>query len=832
MFFKRLFWVSLFMIMTLVMLAAEYSVNGRLVTPEGETEPFATIRIYGQTDSVKPVTLGTSGEDGVFTFVIKEGGNYRLNATSVGRVPENIDFEVGEASPIVNLGDIMLREQSTELAEVTVVAQRPLVTKEIDRIGYDVQGDEDSKTSNVQDILRKVPLVTVDDDGTIKVKGSSNFRIYKNGRPNSTLTKNAKEIFKAIPASTIKKIEVITDPGAREDAEGVGAILNIVTLQDASVKGVMGSISLNGSNYQYIPTPFLWLMSQIDKVTFSVNGGYFTGGLRMLKSRSETDYTYESNGNHMLQSSVNNWRRSRYSGYFVGVETSYDIDLLNLLTAEFSGYSYSHKNPNFSSTVMTDAAGDLLYSYDANNLRSKNTYLDFSGSINFQHSTRRPDEKITLSYQLSTSGSDSDTKTEYENVVNPLFDYIGITAWSHGRFMEHTGQLDWTRPINAMHKFDVGGKFIFRDNHSKGERDYEGKIENPLVPSNYTHRMSIGAAYFDWRTNIKRFSFRAGVRYEFSRLTSRDKVDSNNNYSANLNDWVPMAAVNYNINDVNTLKLSYNTRISRPGITELNPTVNKTPNSQSYGNPDLESALYHTFSLNYNLIKPRFNTDISLSYNMSNNGVNPVSWVETSPSGEDITYSTFANVGRTHSVVLSGYFRWMISQKTSWMFNFNGNYSSNRYPSMGLKASGWSVFGFTQIRQQLPWKLGIELGCFGMYDGFSGMYSKSDFSGMNFHYHIGFTRSFLKEDRLNVRLMVRNVFGPYSGKTVSHPVNLGITGSTSTWQYNRCGVMISVSYRFGHLNAYVKKVERSASNDDLDRTRPGSSNANAGVGGM
>lgn len=824
MFFKRLFWVSFFILMTLAMLAADYSVKGRLISPTGETEPFATIRIYSDADTVKPVTLGTSGEEGTFLFSLKADGKYRLNVTAVGKSPADVAFELTAATPAVNLGDITLQERSTELAELTVVAQKPLVTKEIDRIGYDVQGDEEAKTSNVSDILRKVPLVTVEDDGTIKVKGSSDFRIYKNGRPNTTMTKNAKDIFKAIPASTIKKIEVITDPGAREDAEGVGAILNIVTLQETSVKGVMGSLSLHGSNQQYIPSPFLWLMSQIDKVTFSVNGGYFSGEGRMFKSRSETDYTYDSNGNHMSQISVNNWRRSRFDGYFIGTEASYDIDSLNLLTAEFSGYSYKSRTPSISSTLMTDVAGDLLYSYDANNVLAKNSYLDFSGSVNFQHSTRRPDEKITLSYMLSTSGTDGDSKTEYENMVNPLFDYIGITAWSRERFMEHTGQLDWTRPINQMHKFDLGGKFIFRDNHSKGERDYVGRPENSLEPSNYSHRMSIGAAYFDWRTKINKVSLRAGLRYEFSRLTSRDKLDANNNFSANLSDWVPMAAVNYNINDAHTVKFSYSTRISRPGISQLNPTVNRSPNQVSYGNPDLESALYHTLSLNYNLIKPKFNSDLSLSYNMSNNGVNPLSWVETSPNGEDIIYNTYGNIGRTHSVNLSGYFRWMISDKTSWTLNLSGSYGKYKYPSVGLEAAGWETFGYTQIRQQLPGKFSAELGCFGWYDSFAGMYSKSDFSAANIHYTLSLNRSFLKEDRLNLRLSFRNAFGPYSGNRVSHPINTGITGSISNREFNRFGVSLSVSYRFGQLNAYVKKVDRSASNDDLNKSRPGNSN--------
>ena len=109
---------------------------------------------------------------------------------------------------------------STELEGVTVKAQRQLIRQEIDRVGYDVQADEESKTQTVMDMLRKVPMVTVDGEDNIKVKGNSSFKIYKNGHLDPSLTQNAKEILKSMPASMVKRIEVITDPGAREDAEG------------------------------------------------------------------------------------------------------------------------------------------------------------------------------------------------------------------------------------------------------------------------------------------------------------------------------------------------------------------------------------------------------------------------------------------------------------------------------------------------------------------------------------------------------------------------------------------------------------------------------------
>ncbi len=818
MFFKRIFWFTVYFFSALLMLADDFSVNGRLVSPSGETEPFATLRVYTAADSIKPVVLATSSDDGDFSLKLPGAGSYRLSAAAVGKDNANIEFSVTSASPVAALGDIIIKEAENVLSEVTVMAQRPLVTKEIDRIGYDVQADEDSKTSTVNEILRKVPLVSVEADGTIKVNGSSDFKIYKNGRPNSSFTKNAKDIFKAIPASTIKKIEVITDPGAREDAEGVGAILNIVTMQDTSIRGVMGSAGLWMGSSNPIPQPFVWLTSQIDKVTFSVNGGYFGNTGRVYKSRSELDWTYEDNGNRIVTSTEANWRRSSGNGGYVQFEMSYDLDSLNLFTAEFGGYAYDSNNPSMSSKAMYDAAGAPIYSFDQNTIKSKYYYMDFNGAFNYQHLTRRPNEMITLSYMISTNGSDNKENTEFENLVNPLFDYTGIDSWDHSRFIEHTGQLDWSRPINDKHKFDLGGKFIFRDNHATGERDYIGQS---LVPTNYTHRTSIGAAYFDWRSKFGKVTLRAGLRYEFSRLSSKDKNDADNNFAANLSDWVPMAAVNYTIDDAQTLKLSYNTRISRPGIDELNPTVVKTPTSISYGNPNLSSSLYHTLSLNYNIIKQKFNADFSMSYRMSNTGVHSVSWVE-----DDIFYTTSKNIGHSRKFNLSGYFRWMLGSKTNWMVNFGVSHSSIKYPadafSPVLKASGWGGNMFTRITQDLPWKLNLGLSLFGWYDGFSGLYNKNVFSASNIHHNIQLTRNFLKENRLTTTVYISNPFGPYTTKWETKSMNGGRTGTSTSYNYNRFMVGFSINYRFGSLNAYVKKASRAASNDDLNSSRPSS----------
>lgn len=159
------------------------------------------------------------------------------------------------------------------LEGVTVTAQRQLIRQDIDRIGYDVQADEDSKTENVLDMLRKVPMVTIDGEDNILVKGNSNYKIYKNGHLDPSLSKNAREILKAMPASAVKRIEVITDPGAREDAEGVNAILNIVMMDTKKMAGVTGSLTGSYNSLRY-PSLGAYLATQLGKAILSVDYGY------------------------------------------------------------------------------------------------------------------------------------------------------------------------------------------------------------------------------------------------------------------------------------------------------------------------------------------------------------------------------------------------------------------------------------------------------------------------------------------------------------------------------------------------------------------------------
>lgn len=225
-----------------------FQVKGILLdslTQEGE--PYATIKIVKKEAPARALKMLVTDMKGRFQEKVSGTGNFVITITSVGRTPIVKNFSVKAGEKVVDFGTLYVVDASNELGQVEVVAQKPLVKVDVDKIEYNIEDDPDSKTNSVIEMLRKVPLVTVDGEDNIQVNGSSSFKVHVNGKPNNMMSNNPKEVLKSMPANTIKYIEVITSPGAKYDAEGVGGILNIVTV-GSGFEGYTATFSARVSN--------------------------------------------------------------------------------------------------------------------------------------------------------------------------------------------------------------------------------------------------------------------------------------------------------------------------------------------------------------------------------------------------------------------------------------------------------------------------------------------------------------------------------------------------------------------------------------------------------
>ena len=685
---------------------------------------------------------------------------------------------------------------------VTVTAMRQLIKQDIDRIGYDVQADEDSKTRTVMDMLRKVPMVTIDGEENIRVKGNSDFKIYKNGHLDPSLTKNAKEIFKTMPASMVKRIEVITDPGAREDAEGVNAILNIVMMDTKKMEGVTGSLSgwYKSLNSAGLGTT---LTTQLGKAIVSVDYGYWNMPKKSTAHNNYKERTFVESGNKQQISS-----EGSNPGYlhYGDINASYEIDSLNLLSASFGGYFYKIDVQSEGSIAMSNALGNSLYSYTESSWVPSYNHNSWNGRLDYEHKTRRKGEMFTLSYMLALTRQHAEQEDNYTNMQNAPFNYTGLLVNKREHFTEHTFQADYIRPLWEGHKLEVGAKYIDRRNNStSGQKYYHSSL--PATSTAFDHSTQIGAAYADYIYNKDKWSARAGLRYEYSYLKGSYPDGSSQDFGKRLHDWVPQASVKYQINDSQSLKLGYTTSITRPGINYLNPAVVSMPASVNYGMPQLVSTRQQTLSLTYMYIGQRLTLQLVPHYSYYHNGIGSFIY-----SQGDVRYSTYGNNLRQHRWQMEGYVQWKPFDGTTLIanLNFTDNYAKNTDANLSQHTD--NLYYYVNLSQKLPWKLLFTAYTYGQF-GHSPMNIYAYSRPWN-RYAFTLQRSFLSDDRLTICLMANSPFHKdqhYKSRTTQGDI---IGWGDEIMAPNGRYFYISASYRFGKLKASVKKTETTIENSD------------------
>lgn len=835
----RIKWtVLLWMLMISGLVAAQntantsFQVKGILLdslTQEGE--PYATIKIVKKEAPAKALKMLVTDMKGQFQEKVPGTGNFVMTITSVGRTPIVKNFSVKAGEKLVDFGTLYIVDASNELGQVEIVAQKPLVKADIDKIEYNVQDDPDAQSNSVLEMLRKVPLVTVDGEDNIQVNGSSSFKVYVNGKPNNMMSNNPTEVLKSMPANSIKHIEVITNPGPKYDAEGVGGILNIVTV-GSGVEGYTATFSANVSNRGAGGGAFGTIKS--GKLTVSARYNYnYNDQPRNYNSGSQhvTPEAVTENSSNLDYDGSNKGHGSFQSG---SMEASYEIDTLRLVTMSFGlwgGGNKSNGSTDYIATFPESMNAAPIYSYSAFN-RSKSSWYSIDGGVDYQRLFKVKDRMLTFSYKINTRPQTSDSYTEYEidNGYNPDWaDYLNRLKNLHndGNTTEHTFQADYTTPIGKLHTLEAGAKYILRNNSSEDDRfdaDDTGKYEyNKDQSSHYKHLNDIIAAYLGYGLKVKRLSGRLGLRYEHTIQDVKYLVGRGEDFTKNFDDVVPSASIGYKLTDMSNLRLGYNMRIYRPGIWSLNPYLNDTdPSYISQGNPELDSEKSHAFNLSYSNFTQKFNINISARYSFTNNSIENVTRLMPdteieglkNPTGKDVLYSTYANIGKTRYASVNGYVNWNATPRTRIYMNMSGNYSYLE-GSEGMRNDGWSLFAYGGAQQTLPHDWRISLNVFGQTPWIMLQGKGSSF----FDYGLSVNKSFL-DKRLTLSAFASNFFKKYMDQSSTTEGNGFIR--ESNYKYSRQRFGISVSYRIGELKASVKKAARTISNDDVKSGGSGS----------
>jgi len=686
------------------------------------------------------------------------------------------------------------------LDEVVVAQRRKLIKNDIDKLTYDVQHDKTAQTKTTLEILKKIPLVTVDGQENIRVQGSTSFKVYRNGHPDPSLSgQNLKDILKAIPASTIKRIEVITDPGAKYDAEGTTAILNIVMMSNTKLQGVSGKVNSDVNSHGSVRLG-TYLTTKVGKLTTTVNYNYANQNKKQTENYREEAYNYVKTGEQKREYGTNSTAATIHFG---NISASYEIDSLNLMTASANFFGYKADANTQNTNERWDKNSLLIYKFDNNMTTPGYSDLNLGGRFDYQHKTHLDGEVLTLSYMLAATRPQTTFRQTYSNMVNFPVSYTSYDQNTRERFTEHTFQIDYVRPFGKHHKIESGTKYILRNNNSTSLMDYQGTT--PDMESKFKHKAQVAAAYLSYILTAGKWAARAGLRYEFTRMKASYPDGSNADYHANLNDWVPSASLQYKISDGQTLKFSYNTSINRPGIGYLNPAIISTPTAVSFGNANLGSSRNQKLQLEYMLVTSKLTLQLSPYYSFTNNGIGRILYEQ---NRKDV--STFQNILKSKIFGISSYTAWTPFTGTSFTLNASMRYARITLPTPYIKNSGCGGGIYFDWEQKIPWKLTLTTSLGGEYG--NRVYNPYAIEGHWFYYNFTLTRRFLK-DKLTVSLSAESPFVK-ERSTTYRIVQGDYTGYERAVMKPQC-FKIGLSWKFGKLKASVKRAARSIENDDL-----------------
>jgi outer membrane receptor protein involved in Fe transport len=739
-------------------------------------------------------------DDGSFELTTPSGKPYSLVLAFIGY--NGITIMLKDTAGLIDMGKLALAESLKVLKEVAISAQRPIVKQEVDRLLYDVQADPDNRIITALDMIAKVPMLSVDGLDNIQLRGSSRYKILINGRESALMAHNPADVLKAMPASNIEKIEVITTPPSKYDTEGLAGIINIITKRNTD-QGYNGSIS---AKYQTIfgPGYNANLTMKEGKFGMSAYGG--TNYQLASDALSVDSHTQYSPNQIIDQHSI-----EAFSGHtsFANADLSYEIDSLNLITASLQYSHANFDNGNEQTSRQTNSLDNLTQGYQLLSTgNSHNTPID--ATVNYEMGFKKhKNELLTFSYQYSYA-----PREQYK--VNNIIDRVNYSQQIQPNFIQqdksgskvNTLQVDYVYPLKKLN-IELGTKAIMRQNFSTYSRnDLDSATNNYLVNNDQTgefnYSQNVYSIYNSYQLKLAKWTFKGGFRLEHTQIVA---VFTGTPLDRDYSNLTPSVAIQRSFGR-SSLSFGYTQRIQRPGIAQLNPFVDRTnPNFVNTGNPTLNPELNNTFELTYSHYA-KGSIIVNLSYAFSNNAIQNVTFL-TVNNADTITTTTYQNLGTNRNLGLNLSVSYPITKKLS--FSANGR--------------------ITQV-----WLKGTFNGQLYSNNGYTGNINTSMSYRFNNDYRLSFTAfyhngnvtlqgkepsqltSYFTGSKMlfNKKVMLAIVaVNPYSQYTTLR----GYTRTADFSQNNSLQThyryfIANINYRFGRLNKDIKKNQRNINNDD------------------
>lgn len=767
---------------------------------------YTTISLEN-TVSNKITAGGITDAKGDFTFDATPGV-YNIKIEFISFKP--LEIKAKTITENTNLGTITLQEDATQLNEVVIRAEKTTVEIKLDKKVYNVGNDLMVKGGTVSDVLDNIPSVTVDVEGNVSLRGNDNVRILIDGKPSNAI--NITEALKIIPADAIDKVEVITNPSARYDAEGGGGILNIVlkkgktnglngtfiaTTGDPANHGLSGTLNYKSENFNLFTT---------QGYSYRNNpGSAFTNSRYLNTDNSTRNYVNESRDNERINKG--------YNGNF-GVEW-----LLDKTTSWTNTVNYRRSvGDNTDNVFQENFNSNNVYDYTRNRINNeigKNENIEYS--TNLTKNFKKTGHKLTVDGSFS-SNTDFNNALITDTATNSTV--IGLDeTFNNQKQGRNLLQTDYVLPIGKKSQFEAGYKGDF----SILTTDYQ-VINDGIINSNFNNTLEykekVNSLYTQFGTKYKKLSMLFGLRWEDSNIDI-NQLATNDFNNKKYNNYFPSAFFTYELSEKSSASVSYSKRIQRPRGRQINPFNNLSSNTNIFvGNPDLNPALTDALDFGYLKRWTKLTLSTSLYVNKTTNSfqfvrsetgefVNGVPVVKSSP----INLATEYRAGFEFTLNYNPYKWWKLNSN----FNFyrvetQGDYNYTNFLGTVINqnfdntANSWSTRLTSKVN--LPYKIDWQTNL--TYNG-----SQTTAQGKSlgiFAGNLAFSKDVLK-DKGTIALGVNDVLN--SRKRKYSTFLPAVVDSYSEMQWRKRQVTLSFTYRFNKpKNEKEKQPKKNQDGND------------------
>lgn len=616
----KLFFLCLIMPLLSMQAQNNLTITGKVVDKSGQPISYATVTIK---EGTAVITGSITDDNGDFEVKGLAPKNYDIEIQFIGYKPYNGKADLASGQKSLSLNRITLADEATQLEGVEVIAERSTIEQKIDRKVINLGRDLTTAGATASEIMNNIPTVNVDQDGKISLRGNQNVRVLVDGRPTNI---DPAQLLKQIPSTSIKKIELITNPSAKYNPEGMSGIINIV-LHKNSNNGFNGSLN-SGITF-----------AKDAKFNNSLDMNYRTGKVNFFGNAGSNFGKYYNDG--FIQRFDNNSQQvldivNDNESYLYKIGMDYYIDDNNTISF------YTNQNSmNGKGNVDTDIRylnGDLPNVLQLGRYKTDNN----SGAYNLAYKHKFAKEGHTLDFEGNYNDYEQTQNANFNTTTfNTPAEQVVYGDKIKDERKTTTLNLDYVNPLSEKSTLELGAEArITRTTNDYTTGNLLVPIENRI--SNYTYDIDIYSAYATFGQKFEKFSYQLGARFESYKVKANLNVNNSNvAFDDDYFTVYPSAYLTYNLTEKNMFQLSYSRRVDRPSLEQTKPIREfATPLVTGLGNQELEPQFTNSVELNYTRILSKGSITGGIYYRLINDEINRVLYSdETTDNPNDLIMS-------------------------------------------------------------------------------------------------------------------------------------------------------------------------------------------------